>query len=57
MESLQNGDALNVHYIAEELAGEESGESEFYLSQVEILREGHHAEIFASDGFGADEEF
>lgn len=57
VESLQNGDALNVHYIAEELAGEESGESEFYLSQVGILREGHHAEIFASDGFGAEEEF
>lgn len=56
VESLQNGDALNVHYIAEELAGEESGESEFYHSQVGILREGHQAESFASDDFGDRED-
>jgi len=58
VESLHKDDALNLQYVVEELAGDEDGESEFYLSQVGMLRECYQsqAESLASHNFGDEED-
>lgn len=49
VDSLHRNDAPDLHYVVEELAGEENSESDLYLSQIGMLREGYQAKSSASD--------
>jgi hypothetical protein len=57
VDSLHRNDAPDLHYIVEELAGEENPESDLYLSQIGMLREGYQAESSASDDCGEADDF
>jgi ribonuclease HI len=57
VDSLHGNDAPNLQYIVEELAGEENPQSDLYLSQIGMLREGYQAESPASDDSNEGDDF